>query len=691
MFLSKWLIATLALAGVPAYAMTIQAPNIAENGAVIAVSIKLDKPLLTGQRLDLLVNGELAAQIRVVEGRLSSFETRVKGSQSNTTITARVIANGSELDSASRNVALTIAATVSGSPTAVGAMKTRARNGEIKLLMDSENGFSGTLVLQDTGFRAEVSGTSLIARNPMIGVSGEFSDRVTASIDGQEQQAAAKPMVQFEKGPLAIGKRHNENGSLLAEVRKPETRASQVATTSTKKNADAAEARRLAEAAEAKRQEYANGAVVESAQQAVARITKDYDQRISTAYEQCSASKDSCDTGCTAGAAVSLLSVWAGKGAGANEASVQIQQCSDRCKEAKNSCDQQVSALEQEKKQAVAKAMGAKSASQQMASGSSSAPSTSTSGEKGKSGSSIREASKRCGDILTEFMWGPLNKDSPFAKSGWGNKYSYAQYVQYNVWARQAFVRLAQAIPDCTESDVREQMDQLKNPREYCNEYAREHHAESLDCNSGRNLVGTAAQVEADMARLIREASAAKVKSTTNQKSSATSQTLEEKACQAEIGRLITRRNDNEKLLKAGEVVRLSELTMWFIRESVAVIDRTCPNSENYRKERATNLQQYKEVQRVCDASASSPPCRPRLPGKDPVPPPPQIVKPLPPLKDKPKEDCGKPPSASAIQCLKAKCAPDELRPGANGCYFCGTRDTGRFWSACPDGRNVAQ
>ena len=38
--------------------MTIKAPDLAENGAVIPVEINLDKPLTAGQRLELLVNGE---------------------------------------------------------------------------------------------------------------------------------------------------------------------------------------------------------------------------------------------------------------------------------------------------------------------------------------------------------------------------------------------------------------------------------------------------------------------------------------------------------------------------------------------------------------------------------------------------------------------------------------------------------
>lgn len=84
------------------------------------------------------------------------------------------------------------------------------------------------------------------------------------------------------------------------------------------------------------------------------RLRKNYDQRITAAREQCTASKESCDSGCTGVAVVGLLTMFASKGAGADVASSQIQQCSNRCDGAKSSCDEQVSNLEQERSQAVA-------------------------------------------------------------------------------------------------------------------------------------------------------------------------------------------------------------------------------------------------------------------------------------------------------------------------------------------------
>lgn len=208
---SSFLLLALLIAN-PAYAMQIKAPDIAENGAVVPVEITLDRPMTAGQILELQVNGEPAAQVRVVEGKLSLFSTRVRGAQSNTIIVARVIANGRELDSASRNVVVNLTKPVGGTPTSVENTRVRAQSGDIKMLMLSENGFAGTLVVQDAGFRVEISGSALISRNPYVGLKGEFSDRVSASINAsnswqtqQSSYAKAEPSLGAGDDPKVVG------------------------------------------------------------------------------------------------------------------------------------------------------------------------------------------------------------------------------------------------------------------------------------------------------------------------------------------------------------------------------------------------------------------------------------------------------------------------------------------------------
>lgn len=70
------------------------------------------------------------------------------------------------------------------------------------------------------------------------------------------------------------------------------------------------------------------------------------EQRVAAARAQCAASESTCQSSCMGVAALGLLSLFTRNNAAATEAGNQTQLCSNRCDQAKSSCDQQVSALE---------------------------------------------------------------------------------------------------------------------------------------------------------------------------------------------------------------------------------------------------------------------------------------------------------------------------------------------------------
>ncbi len=65
--------------------------------------------------------------------------------------------------------------------------------------------------------------------------------------------------------------------------------------------------------------------------------------RALTASEQCAATAQSCNSGCMGVAALGLLSLFTRNNAAATEAGNQTQLCSNRCDEAKSTCEQQAS------------------------------------------------------------------------------------------------------------------------------------------------------------------------------------------------------------------------------------------------------------------------------------------------------------------------------------------------------------
>lgn len=204
---------TLLLLSSSVFALQIATPDVAENGAVIPVTIRLDTPLTAGQQLQVIVNDVLTAQVKVQEGKISSFTTRVKGAQNNTVITANVISNGVVQDSGNRELKVTITAAVSGTASAPGGnMRTKKSPGEIKLLMMAENGFADAIVLQDSGFKAEIVGSNGISKNPFITITGNFTDQISvttgsisvstppsASTTSNTNSAPAKPIKPLKK------------------------------------------------------------------------------------------------------------------------------------------------------------------------------------------------------------------------------------------------------------------------------------------------------------------------------------------------------------------------------------------------------------------------------------------------------------------------------------------------------------
>lgn len=81
-------------------------------------------------------------------------------------------------------------------------------------------------------------------------------------------------------------------------------------------------------------------------------MTKSYEQKIATAQAQCAATESSCQKGCLGVAALGgLLSIFsgssAGRSAGLGATGEQTQLCSNRCTEAKSSCDEQASGNQQ--------------------------------------------------------------------------------------------------------------------------------------------------------------------------------------------------------------------------------------------------------------------------------------------------------------------------------------------------------
>ncbi len=160
-------------------------------------------------------------------------------------------------------------------------------------------------------------------------------------------------------------------------------------------------------------------------------------------------------------------------------------------------------------------------------------------------------------------------------------------------------------------------------------------------------------------------------------------------ACWKSLGEITKQYDAEKKNIPENSIVVLSEATMWKIAKSTELISAKCPNSSEYMPEISRMKHVYEGLQRACDATSTSPPCVPRLPGKPSVSPPVPVANTLPPLKGKSLEvACGLPPSPNAIKCLEEKCDKQEgkLSLDKDSCAHCNTKNIGNYWFVCPTG-----
>jgi len=186
MYLIRSLILLLLFYCAPVFALNLKAPDIAENGAVIPITVGLDNPLVAGQELDILVNDEVAARFRVFEGQTTSLSTRVMSFQRSASVSASVIDinNRREIDRADKTIKVTIPSSPhKGDPTVIGKLRERIKNGQYKALLSAGNGFIGTLDLKGSGYHAAFIGSRIITKNPYLGVNGNFSDKLASIVD----------------------------------------------------------------------------------------------------------------------------------------------------------------------------------------------------------------------------------------------------------------------------------------------------------------------------------------------------------------------------------------------------------------------------------------------------------------------------------------------------------------------------
>ena len=118
--------------------MKIRAPDVAENGNVVPVSVKLFSPMFPGQTLKIFSNGELATSVRTVGLSITTFSTRVRMFGSGAIEVRLADQNDQVVLNARKAVQINIAATVPESGNPKTNVRKRVRGKTLKSLFTNK-------------------------------------------------------------------------------------------------------------------------------------------------------------------------------------------------------------------------------------------------------------------------------------------------------------------------------------------------------------------------------------------------------------------------------------------------------------------------------------------------------------------------------------------------------------------------
>lgn len=149
--------------------LTVQVPNISENGCVVPVGVDLSRPISSGSRLNVFVGGQLAYSVDVKRGNLGKVGFRLKVPNS-TSLT--VECSGCKSTTIPLNISLPCPITTAeGSPERI---LLRKQGQDLRMLITGELHRGSTVVVNDTAVELVSSLTEFTSKNPYFQFLADF-------------------------------------------------------------------------------------------------------------------------------------------------------------------------------------------------------------------------------------------------------------------------------------------------------------------------------------------------------------------------------------------------------------------------------------------------------------------------------------------------------------------------------------
>lgn len=166
-------------------------PNTPINGAVVPSEAVFSPALRQGESVIIVINGKTAMRLNILEGEVTKLSSRFKLSKSGN-ITYERIVSGISQENAKKYVDVKDAVEPDEAASKLVKntkyFKEKAASGSYKCLAYTENGFGNTLLLQDDGFKIEITGSNIVSNRLYIGIDGNFSSNVVSTlVDNTDQ------------------------------------------------------------------------------------------------------------------------------------------------------------------------------------------------------------------------------------------------------------------------------------------------------------------------------------------------------------------------------------------------------------------------------------------------------------------------------------------------------------------------
>ena len=200
---------------------SILAPDVGVSGKVVPVTTIFNPGLTAGERAVLYINGKEALVMESKKGTTSEVQARFKLPAQTQLLLKRTSIEG-KMEESSKSVVMNEGApsfSEAADNINSGSLKFKFEGNQLRILVNSKNGFSNNINIIDSGFSLTITGTSQISSPVYISLKGSFTGNVDLSLSKADGNILSKKRKEEE---IKLAKAKAAEDSRLAKEKADE-------------------------------------------------------------------------------------------------------------------------------------------------------------------------------------------------------------------------------------------------------------------------------------------------------------------------------------------------------------------------------------------------------------------------------------------------------------------------------------